>query len=179
METGQKLFNFSLDGIDGQKYTKYDFADKFALVIIITCNHCPYAQAYWKRLKKLYTRYEDDSLGMIAINPNDELSYPQDSFENMVILSSQLGLAFPYLRDKTQSFTNKLGASRTPEAFVFNSKRELTYQGAIDDNWEHPAMVTRVYLEDAIEDALDGVDVDFPYIKPVGCSVKWKERYQS
>lgn len=178
METGQKLFNFSLKGTDGKKYTKYDFADKFAMVIIITCNHCPYAQAYWKRLTKLYARYEDDSLAMIAINPNNEAAYPQDNFENMVRLAEQKKLAFPYLRDHTQTFTHKLGATKTPEAFVFNSKRELVYQGAIDDNWESPEMVTRVYLEDAIEDALDGVDVDFPYIAPTGCSVKWKEKFQ-
>lgn len=176
METGEKLFNFSLIGTDDKKYTLYDFADKFALVVIISCNHCPYAQAYWRRLQKLYARYEDDSLGLIVVNPNDDQSYPQDSIANMKRLVKQKNLTFPYLRDDTQKFAHKLGASRTPEAFVFNSKRELVYQGAIDDNWEHPAMVTQVYLEDAIEDALDGVDVDFPFIKPVGCSIKWKEK---
>lgn len=179
METGQKLFNFSLIGTDGQNYTKFDFADKFAFVIIVTCNHCPYAQAYWDRLQKLFSNYEDDSLAMVAINGNDEISYPQDNFENMERLAKQKKLSFPYLWDKTQIITHKLGATKTPEAFVFNSKRELVYQGAIDDNWQHPEMVTHVYLEDAIEDALDGVDVDFPYIKPVGCTVKWKEKYRS
>ncbi len=176
METGQKLFNFSLLGTDGKKYTKYDFASQFALVIVVTCNHCPYAQAYWKRLRALFARYENDSLAMVAVNPNDEIKYPQDSYENMVSFVEQTKLPFPYLRDKTQTFTRKLGAERTPEAFVFNSKRELVYQGAIDDNWEFPEMVTHVYLEDAIEDALDGVDVDYPHIKPVGCSIKWKEK---
>lgn len=177
METGQKLFNFSLLGTDGKKYTKYDFADKFALVVIISCNHCPYAMAYWNRLKKLYSNYEDDSLGMVVINPNDEVKYPQDSYENMIELARQKKLPFPYLRDKTQTFTQKLGAERTPEAFVFNNKRELVYQGAIDDNWEFPELVSRVYLEDAIEDALDGVEVDYPYINPVGCSIKWTEKF--
>ncbi len=98
METGQKLFNFSLQGVDGKKYTKYDFADKFAMVIIITCNHCPYAQAYWKRLTKLYARYEDDSLAMIAINPNNEVTYPQDNFENMVRLADQKKIGLPLFK---------------------------------------------------------------------------------
>ena len=110
------------------------------------------------------------------MNPNDDKAYPQDSFENMKRLVKQKNLTFPYLRDSTQKFARKLGAERTPEAFVFNSKRELVYQGAIDDNWEHKELVTHVYLEDAIEDALDGVDVDFPVIQPVGCSIKWKEK---
>jgi len=175
METGQKLFNFSLKDTNGNTVTNFDFADKYALVIIVSCNHCPYAQAYWARLIKLFARYEDDSLAMIAINPNDAEQYPQDNFENMKVLAKQLKLPFPYLHDETQKVAHKLGAKRTPEAFVFNSKRELMYQGAIDDNWDAPSMVTQVYLEDAIEDALDGVDVDFPYIESIGCSVKWKK----
>jgi hypothetical protein len=67
-----------------------------------------------------------------------------------------------------------LGAERTPEVFLFNSKRELVYKGAIDDSWENEATVTSVYLEDAIEYALDGVDIDYPEVPAVGCSVKWK-----
>jgi hypothetical protein len=35
-------------------------------------------------------------------------------------------------------------------------------------------MVTRVYLEDAIECTLDGIEVDYPEVTPVGCSIKWK-----
>jgi len=66
-----------------------------------------------------------------------------------------------------------LKATRTPEAFLFNSKRELVYRGAIDDSWENAKAVTRVYLEDAIEMSLDGLEVDFPEIQPVGCSIKW------
>ena len=58
---------------------------------------------------------------------------------------------------------------------MFNSKRELVFQGAIDDNWENESMVTRVFLQDAIEDALDGMEPDYPEIPAVGCSVKWKK----
>jgi len=175
MEIGQKLFNFSLKDINNNKITNYDFADKYALVLLITCNHCPYAQAYWHRLIKLYSKYEDDSLALIAINPNDASQYPQDSLENMRKFAEQKNLPFPYLVDDSQEVAKKLNASKTPEVFVFNSKRELVYKGAIDDNWEKEDLVTWYYLEDAIEDALDGMDVDFPFIEPVGCSIKWKK----
>ena len=77
--------------------------------------------------------------------------------------------------DENQEVAQQLGATKTPEVFVFNSKRELVYKGAIDDNWENPELVTWGYLEDAIEDALDGVDVDFPLIDAVGCGIKWKK----
>ena len=175
MEIGDKLFNFNLKGTNNRFYDKYTFADRTALVLIITCNHCPYARAYWDRLIKLYNQYEDDNLGILAINPNDPSQYPADSFEEMRNLKRQLRLPFPYLFDEDQMVAEKLGATRTPEAFVFNSKRQLVYKGAIDDNWENPNMVMRVYLEDAIEYTLDGMEPDYAEVPAVGCSVKWKK----
>ncbi len=178
MDIGDKLFKFTLPSTDGKKYTNFDFADKYALLIIVTCNHCPYARAYWNRFQELAKKYEEDNLAMIAINPNDAKTYPADDFDGMVSLANQLKLAFPYLYDERQSVAKKLGATRTPEAFLFNNKRELVYQGAIDDNWEHEQLVTRVHLEDAIEYCLDGLEIDYPEFPAVGCSVKWKEGNQ-
>lgn len=174
MKIGDRLFNFELKGTDGKLYSNYTYADRYSLLIIVTCNHCPYSRAYWKRIKKLYDRYEEDNLGVITINSNDAEQYPEDSFENMVKLARQLGNTFMYLHDETQEVAKKLGAKRTPEAFLFNSRRELVYRGAIDDCWDNEHMVTRVYLEDAIEYTLDGLEVDFPEVPAVGCTIKWK-----
>jgi peroxiredoxin len=174
MEIGDKLFDFKLKGTDGNTYDKYTYADRYALLLIITCNHCPYSRAYWNRIKKLYERYEEDNLGIMTINPNDAEQYPQDSFENMKDMAEQLGNTFVYLHDETQEVAKKLGAMRTPEVFLFNANRELVYRGAIDDSWENENMVTRVYLEDAIEYTLDGMEIDYPEIPPVGCTIKWK-----
>ncbi len=175
MEIGKSLFKFELKGTDNKKYDKFTFADRTALVLIVTCNHCPYARAYWHRLIKLYNQFESDNLMILAVNPNDAGQYPADSFEEMKKLKKELKLPFPYLHDEDQQITKKLGATRTPEAFVFNSKRQLVYKGAIDDNWENANMVTSVYLEDAIEYTLDGMEPDYTEIPAVGCSVKWKK----
>lgn len=174
MDLGNKLFKFELPATDGSSYSNFSFADRSALLIIVTCNHCPYANAYWKRIVKLANRYEEDNLAIVAINPNDVDQYPDDSFENMKKLMRSLSNKFVYLYDEAQEVVKQLGASRTPEAFLFNSKRELVYKGAIDDSWDNAHAVTRVYLEDAIEASLDGLEVDFPEIKAVGCSIKWK-----
>lgn len=173
MNIGDRLFNFELKGTDGNLYNNYTYADRSSLLIIITCNHCPYSRAYWNRIKNLYNRYEEDNLGILTINSNDAKQYPEDSFDNMVKLAGQLGNTFVYLHDETQEVAKKLGALRTPEAFLFNSKRELVYKGAIDDSWDNEHMVTRVYLQDAIEFTLDGLEVDFPEIPAVGCTIKW------
>lgn len=175
MNLGDKLFNFKLPGTNGKQYTNFNFADRYALLLVVTCNHCPYARAYWSRLKKLFAKYEEDNLGIIAISCNDATQYPEDSFDNMKKLAEQLELQFPYVYDETQEVAKKLGAQRTPEVFLFNSRRELVYKGAIDDAWENESMVMRVYLEDAIEYCLDGLDIDFPEVPAVGCSIKWKK----
>jgi peroxiredoxin len=175
IQIGDSLFNFELKATDGKTYNNYSFADRTALLIIVSCNHCPYARAYWSRLIKLYNKFEDDNLGILVINPNDATQYPDDSFENMVILANELNFPFPYLHDETQEVVKKLGAERTPEAFLFNSKRKLLYKGAIDDSWENEQMVTRIYLEDAIEYTLDGMEPDFQEVPAVGCSIKWKK----
>ncbi len=174
METGETLSNFSLKDTNGEAVTKFDFADKYALLLIVTCNHCPYAQAYWKRLINLAKKYEEDNLGVAAICGNDDEKYPADSYKNMQELARQMNLPFPYLHDEDQSLMKALGATRTPHAFLFNSKRELVYKGAIDDSWENEQAIMIAYLEDAIEYCLDGVDIDYPETEPVGCSIKWK-----
>ncbi|MBO6515416.1 MAG: thioredoxin family protein [Bacteroidia bacterium] len=175
MELGKKLFKFELPATNGKMYSNFSFADRSALLIIITCNHCPYANAYWKRINNLANRYEEDNLAIVAINPNDASRYPDDSFDNMKKFMRSGKYKFVYLHDEAQTIAKKLAAVKTPEAFLFNEKRELVYRGAIDDSWENPHAVTRVYLEDAIEAVLDGLEVDFPFIKPIGCSVKWKQ----
>lgn len=176
MNIGDKLTKFELKAADGKVYNNYDFADRYALCIVVTCLHCPYAQAYWNRIFKLAGSYEEDSVCIVAVNPNDATAYPQDSFQNMQqFLKDKHKETFVFLHDETQQFTKELGATRTPEVFLFNAKRELVYKGAIDDAWENANLVTQAYLEDAIEYCLDGLDIDYPEIEPVGCSIKWKK----
>ncbi len=144
------------------------------MVLVVTCNQCPYAQAYWSRLVRLFKKFEEDNLAMLAINGNDSNQQPMDGFQEMQRLAEQYRLPFPYLHDEKQLLVKALGAEKTPEVFVFNSRRELVYKGAIDDNWEVEAGVMRVHLEDAIEYTLDGLEIDYPEIPAIGCGIKWK-----
>jgi peroxiredoxin len=174
MIIGDVLNPFELPSVSGKNVSSFDYADKSALLVIVTCNHFKYSQSYWNRIIKLAHKYEEDNLGIVAICGNDAVQYPQDSLTNMVDIATQRQFPFEYLHDENQAVLKALGAERTPEVFLFNSKRELVYKGAIDDSWENEATVTSVYLEDAIEYALDGVDIDYPEVPAVGCSVKWK-----
>ena len=174
MNIGDILKPFQLMSTDNKVVSTYDFSDKYAFLVLLTCNHCPYAQAYWPRMIKLAEKYEEDNLGVVAICGNDTNTQPQDSFENMQSLAAQFRLSFPYLHDEEQTVLKQLGATKTPEVFLFNSRRELVYKGAFDDSWENESTVMRVYLDDAIEYTLDGIDIDYPEVEAEGCSIKWK-----
>lgn len=174
MNIGDSLKPFCLKSTQNQLVNSFDFADKYAMVLVVTCNQCPYAQAYWSRLVRLFKKFEEDNLAMLAINGNDSNQQPMDGFQEMQRLAEQYRLPFPYLHDEKQLLVKALGAEKTPEVFVFNSRRELVYKGAIDDNWEVEAGVMRVHLEDAIEYTLDGLEIDYPEIPAIGCGIKWK-----
>lgn len=176
MKIGDKLLNFKLQATNGEWYSNFAFADKYALCIIITSNSCKYSEAYWKRIIKLRDQYEEDSMAVVAVNSNDAAQESRDSFDEMKSLMKKLhGENFIYLHDANQTLAKQLGAEKTPEVFLFNSKRELVYKGIIDDNWENETQVMRVYLEDAIEYCLDGVDIDYPEMSGVGCNIIWKK----
>jgi peroxiredoxin len=178
LKIGDKLPEFNLLGYDNKIHSNYDYADKYALAIVFTCNSSAISRAYSNRLIKLFEKYEDDNLAIVGICSNDAAQSPKDSFEEMKKAAKKLGLDdlhFDFLLDEDQEVAKKFGATVTPEVFLFNRKRELVYKGAIDDNWESETGVTHVYLEDAIEAALDGVEVDFPEIKAVGDPIIWKK----
>jgi peroxiredoxin len=178
LQIGDKLPDFKLKGFDGNFYTNFDFADKYALAIVFTCNSSPISRAYSQRLIKMFEKYEEDSMAIVGINSNDASQSPEDDFEHMKSAAARFGLDemhFLYLQDETQEVAKTFGATVNPEVFLFNRKRELSYKGAIDDCWENEAMITNVYLEDAIEETLDGMDIDYPEITPIGTPIIWKK----
>lgn len=179
LKIGDKMPEFTLPGVFGKTRNNYEFADKYALAIVFTSNDNKYSIAYSERLVNLFDKYEDDNFAIIGINSNDAELSPEDSFEMMQKAAKRYKLEernFLYLQDTTQETAKAFGAQYNPEVFLFNDNRELVYKGAIDDSWENDQLVTHVYLEDAIEYCLDGIEVDFPEIAiTAGEPIKWKE----
>jgi|HigsolmetaAR202D_1030399.scaffolds.fasta_scaffold27531_2 peroxiredoxin len=170
---GSAAPSFDLPGVDGRQHTLADYADKAVLVVVFTCNHCPYAQGWEGRLIALQNTYAERGVAFVLINANDPVKYPADNFEAMKERASAQGYPFAYLQDTTQSVARAYGATRTPEVFVFNADRKLVYHGAPDDNVE-PDQVTKHYLRDAIEAALAGQAAPVADTPPVGCTIKWQ-----
>jgi len=174
LEIGQRAPDFSLPGVDGKDCALASFKEKKVVVVIFTCNHCPYAQAYEDRLVSLQRDYAEKAVQLVAINANDSAGYPEDSFDNMVRRAKKKGFNFPYLRDENQRIARSYGAEYTPEVFVLNGKFEVRYIGRVDDNWQHPDKVRSHDLRDAINAVLAHKKVENPVTHAIGCTIKWK-----
>jgi peroxiredoxin len=168
----QQAPSFSLPGIDGREHTLESYGDAAVLVLIQSCNHCPYVLAWEDRIKAIQSDYADRGVKVVAVNSNDAARYPADSFDEMVKHAAAGKFNFDYLHDADQSLASALGSERTPEVFLFDGQRKLVYHGAIDDNRDDTA-VSSQYLRDALDAVLDGHDPAVAETPPVGCSVKW------
>jgi peroxiredoxin len=171
---GDPAIPFALPGIDGRQHALDDYTDREAVVIIFSCNHCPYVRAWEDRMVQIQREYADKGVQLVAINPNDAQKYPDDGFPKMQERAREKGFNFPYLHDETQEIARAYGAQRTPEVFLFDKNRVLRYHGAIDDNYDDPRAVRHAYLRQALDAVLAGQTPPVTQTPPVGCSVKWK-----
>jgi peroxiredoxin len=170
---GTEAPQFDLPGVDGQNHSLDSYADADLLVLVQSCNHCPYVQAWEDRLSAIARDYAGRGVRVVAVNSNDAEHYPEDSFEEMQKRASARGFAFDYLYDEPQAVARELASQRTPEVFVYDRDRRLVYHGAIDDSRDETA-VTQQYLRDALEAVLEGREPAVTETPPVGCTLKWK-----
>jgi thiol-disulfide isomerase/thioredoxin len=172
---GTKMPKFILRDPNGViQVSDYAFGKK-GLLIVFTCNHCPYAKAVWPRIIRIGTFAQNNGVNVLAINPNINPDYPDDSPDEMRNKIKEWGIPFPYLIDNTQKTAQEFKAQCTPDIYLFNAVQKLVYHGRVDDNWQDESKVTKEELKEAIEKLVAGkllTEVQFPSI---GCSVKWKE----
>ncbi len=165
---------FDLPGVDGRNHSLEEYADAPVLVLVQSCNHCPYVLAWEGRIDALQREYGERGVRIVAINSNDATAYPADSFDAMVAHARDADYSFDYLYDESQAIARALGAERTPEVYVFDADRKLVYHGAVDDNRDE-ADATQHYLRDAIDAALAGETPPIADTPAVGCTVKWRD----
>jgi peroxiredoxin len=182
---GSPMPSFSLPATDGKTYSEKDFAKADVLVLIFTCPHCPTAQAYQERIKKLVGDYKPKNVTVVAINPNhaaavrlDELAYSDlgDSFEDMKERHANQKFNFVWLDDgPKQEVSHKYGPVATPHVFIFDKARKLRFEGRIDDS-EAEERATKHETRDALDALLAGKEPPVTTTKVFGCSVKWAEK---
>jgi peroxiredoxin len=174
LKPGDKAIPFELPGVDDRRHALEDYADKVAVAVVFTCNHCPYARAWEDRLIGIQSDYASRGAQLVAINANDASKYPDDSFPRMKERSEEKGFNFPYLYDESQEVARAYGAERTPEIFLFDKGSTLRYHGTVDDNYDDPAAVRSHYFIDALKAVIEGRHPLTTETVPVGCTIKWK-----
>ncbi|MFM8281046.1 MAG: thioredoxin family protein [Bacteroidota bacterium] len=179
LKIGDNAIDFSLKNVDGSVVSLSSYAGDNGLVVIFTCNHCPFSKAYEDRIINLHNAYAGKGYPVLAINPNDPVSVPEDSFEKMIERSREKGFPFKYVIDETQSIAKQYGATRTPHVYLLkkqsNSAFTVAYIGAIDDNHSDIASVSQTYLSNAIDALIAQKNPSPDFTKAIGCSIKWKK----
>ena len=176
LERGDEAPDFELTGTDEQTYSLSDFADNEALLVVFTCNHCPYAKAKFDELNALAEEYDD--VAVVGISSNDAAEYPDDSFERMQELVDDGTIGYDaYLYDETQAVAKAYGAVCTPDPFLFEREGDefrLVYHGRLDDAMNPDDEPTEREMKAHIDNLLAGEGVGEEFQPSRGCSIKWK-----
>ena len=182
---GSPAPDFALPGVDGQVHKLSDYASSPILVVVFTCNHCPIAQMYEKRIQQLATDYKDKGVAVVAIQGNDpqairidelDSSDLSDTLPEMKIRVQFKHLTYPYLYDgDTQKVTRAYGPQATPHAFIFDQQRHLRYEGRIDNSYRTELVKTQD-ARNAIDALLAHKEVAVKHTGVFGCSTKWSEK---
>lgn len=173
-KVGEEASDFNLKNVDGKMVRLSDVKDAKGYIVIFTCNTCPYAKAYEERIIALHNKYVALGYPVIAINSNDKMVKPEDSYESMQSYSKEKQFPFVYLYDETQEIAKAYDALKTPHVYVLDNKRVIRYIGAIDDNSEDADAVKEKYVENAVDALLAGKEVSVQETKAIGCGIKWK-----
>ncbi|CAI26587.1 Hypothetical protein ERGA_CDS_00890 [Ehrlichia ruminantium str. Gardel] len=182
IKKGFTAIDFSLKSVDGKLYNLSNCHKGVSLLIMFICNHCPYVKAIIKNLvydintlKSVYNMYA------VAIMPNDTISYPEDSYNNMIKFAQEHNINFPYLIDEDQTVASSYGAVCTPDFFGFNNKLELCYRGRFDASGMNQVNSKQEDrdLFNAMKFISDTGMVPENQKPSIGCSIKWKSKNYS
>ncbi len=167
--------NFSLPDTDGNVVSLSDFNGRKALLVIFMCNHCPFVKHIAAQLKLLTDEYMQHGVGIVGINSNDAVAYPDDSPEAMSKEKAEQGYNFPYLFDEDQSVAMAYHAACTPDFFLFDSDMKLAYRGQLDSSRpKSDTPVTGIDLRAAIDEVLVRRHPTADQKPSLGCNIKWK-----
>ena len=175
LELGTEAPAFSLPDPDGKPHSLDDAAGADACLVMFICNHCPFVKHVRGELAKLGRDYGERNVAVFAISSNDVTTHPDDSPAKMKEEATAQGYTFPYLYDEDQSVAKAYQAACTPDFFVFDRDRKLTYRGQLDDSRPSNGVpVDGRDLRSALDATLASNTPDAPQKPSVGCNIKWK-----
>jgi len=163
------------DTVTGKLFSFGEIAGSKATLVMFICNHCPFVKHILDELVRLGNDYKLPDVGICAISSNDVVGFPQDRPERMKEVAEQKKFAFPYLYDEPQNTARAFGAACTPDFYIFDANRRLSYRGQLDDSRPGNGIpVTGRDIREALDCLIDGSPVPEDQKPSIGCNIKWK-----
>jgi peroxiredoxin len=183
LEKEKSISNFKLKSATNNHWVSLsDFKGAKGFVVVFTCNKCPMAKFYSKRLNQMDMKYKKLGVPVLAINSMDTLAYAEESFKLMQKKAKKDQFSFPYLQDKKQTIAKEFKATHTPQAFVIwkneIGKFVIKYHGAIDDNAGEPDQIKHHFLTDALDELVQHKEVSNPKSESFGCRIYFRGEKQ-
>jgi len=181
-QVGNVAADFDLKNVDGKNVSLASYEKAKGYIVVFTCNTCPVAKIYQDRVEALNKTYAAKGYPVIAINTNDPVASPGDSYVKMQERAKEKNFSYAYLEDPNHVYTKKYGAMKTPHVFVLQKTakgNEVAYIGAIDNDQEDTNTSKTTFVQNAINSLLKGEKPAITSTKAVGCSIKWKKEAAS
>lgn len=151
-----------------------DAKRKNGLLVMFTCNTCPYVIKNQARTRAICKYALQNNIGVILLNSNEGLRTSEESLGAMQQYAKAQNYEWYYVVDKNNEMADAFGANRTPENFLFDKNLKLVYHGAIDNNPADAANVSRQHLKEAMYDLLAGKEITLKESRSVGCTIRRK-----
>ncbi|WP_199120866.1 thioredoxin family protein [Pedobacter sp. ASV28] len=177
-QVGDLAADFNLKNVDGKNVSLSNYKNAKGYIVVFTCNTCPVSKAYEARVEALNKMYAAKGYPVVAINTNDPVASPGDTYEKMQQRAKEKGFSFAYLEDPEHVYTKKYGAARTPHVFVLQKTakgNEVAYIGAIDNDQQEANDQRENYVQNAVNLLLKGEKPTVTSTKAIGCTIKWKK----
>ena len=164
-----------IDQISGKALTYNDIKSEKGTLVMFICNHCPYVKHIIQELVAIGKEFMPKGIGMVAINANDAVNYPEDSPEKMKVFAAENDFLFPYLYDEIQEVAKAYDAACTPDFDLFDAENRCVYRGQLDNSRPgNEVPVSGKDLRAALNLVLEGKKVPENQIPSTGCNIKWK-----
>lgn len=164
--------DIKMKDISGKEVALGNLSGKNGLLVMFSCNTCPYVIKNEERTVAIGNFARQQNLGVVLINSNEAYRDGDDSYEAMKKYAAEKKYNWHYVVDKNSVIADAFGANRTPECFLFDKNQKLVYHGAIDDNPSDAAAVTRSHLQEAIKELVEGKEISVKESRSVGCTIK-------
>jgi peroxiredoxin len=170
------LADTKLQDISGDYLTLNETLGEAGLLVIFSCNTCPWVIRWNDRYVSITDQYKSKGINVIALNSNEAYRDGDESLKAMQKFAKKNDYNFPYVVDSDSKLARAFGATRTPHIYLFNADGKLVYRGAIDDNARNAKAVKEPYLATAIDQMLTGKEITNTSTKALGCTIKFASK---